>query len=82
VVDAVQYGFPTLVPRDCVADRAAGPHAASLFDIDEKYGDVVDLADVLDYLTRPGTAAPHHDRTGGPDTAPPSTTEPKSEVSV
>ncbi|MCF7547517.1 isochorismatase family protein [Pseudonocardia sp. WMMC193] len=70
VVDAVQYGFPTLVPRECVADRAAGPHAANLFDIDEKYGDVVDLADVLDYLPRAGV----------PDTAPPSTTEPKSEV--
>lgn len=82
VVDAVQYGFPTLVPQDCVADRAAGPHAASLFDIDEKYGDVVDLADVLDYLTRTGAAAPHRDRKSDPDTAPPSTAEPKSEVPV
>ena len=50
VVDAVQHGFPTLVPRDCVADRAAAPHEASLFDIHEKYGDVVDLDDVLAYV--------------------------------
>lgn len=50
VVDAVQYGYPTLVPRDCVADRAQGPHDTSLFDINEKYGDVVDERDVLGYL--------------------------------
>lgn len=50
VVDAVQHGFPTLVPRQCVGDRAAGPHEANLFDIDAKYGDVVDVDDVLDYL--------------------------------
>jgi nicotinamidase-related amidase len=59
VVDAVQHGFPTLVPRDCVADRAPGPHAANLFDINEKYGDVVDLADVLDYLARTAATATH-----------------------
>jgi maleamate amidohydrolase len=51
VVDAVQHGYPTLVPRDCVADRAPGPHDASLFDINEKYGDVVDSDDVLAYLS-------------------------------
>ena len=50
VVDAVQYGYPTLVPRECVADRAAGPHEANLFDIDQKYGDVVTLDDVRGYL--------------------------------
>ena len=32
-----------------VADRARGPHDASLFDINEKYGDVVDLDHVLRY---------------------------------
>jgi maleamate amidohydrolase len=50
VVDAVQYGFPVLVPRECVGDRAAAPHAANLFDIDAKYGDVVSVDDVLDYV--------------------------------
>jgi maleamate amidohydrolase len=63
VVDAVQHGYPTLVPRDCVADRAAGPHEASLFDIDEKYGDVVDLDDVLAYLGAvplPAATVPPH----------------------
>jgi maleamate amidohydrolase len=61
VVDAVQYGYPTLVPADCVADRAQGPHEANLFDMNEKYGDVVDVDDVLNYLaTLPGPRAQHH----------------------
>jgi nicotinamidase-related amidase len=49
-VDAVQSGFPVLVPRECVGDRASGPHEANLFDIDAKYGDVIDLDDALQYL--------------------------------
>jgi nicotinamidase-related amidase len=76
VVDAVQHGYPTLVPRDCVGDRAQAPHDASLFDINEKYADVVDCDDVLAYLQtlsgptaavpaspapqRPGHPAPEH----------------------
>lgn len=55
VVDAVQYGYPVLVPRECVADRAQAPHEANLFDIDQKYGDVVEVADVLSYLGNLGT---------------------------
>jgi maleamate amidohydrolase len=50
VVDAVQNGYPTLVPRDCVADRARAPHDASLFDMNEKYADVIALDEVLSYL--------------------------------
>lgn len=49
-VDAVQSGFSVLVPRECVGDRAAGPHEASLFDIQAKYGDVIDLKEAADYL--------------------------------
>jgi nicotinamidase-related amidase len=50
VVDAVQSGFNVLVPEQAVGDRAAGPHAANLYDINEKYGDVVDLDDAIGYL--------------------------------
>lgn len=50
VVDAVQYGYRCLVPRECVGDRAAGPHDATLFDIDAKYGDVVAAQDAREYL--------------------------------
>jgi nicotinamidase-related amidase len=50
VVDALQYGFRTIVPKECVGDRAQAPHKANLFDIGMKYADVIDLQEVLDYL--------------------------------
>ena len=53
VVDAMQYGYRAIVPRECVADIAAEPHEANLFDIDAKYGDVLGLSDlhgILDQL--------------------------------
>jgi maleamate amidohydrolase len=49
-VDLLQYGFPTLVPRECVGDRAQAPHEANLFDIQAKYADVVSLEDALGYV--------------------------------
>jgi maleamate amidohydrolase len=49
-VDACQNGFIPIVVRDAVGDRNAGIHEANLFDIDAKYGDVVDLASVERYL--------------------------------
>ncbi|MBD3886519.1 isochorismatase family protein [Phormidium tenue FACHB-886] len=48
--DALGYGFHSIVPQDCVGDRAAGPHVWNLFDIDAKMGDVVSQMDVLQYL--------------------------------
>jgi maleamate amidohydrolase len=42
-VDAVQHGYRPIVPRECVGDRAEAPHEANLFDIQQKYGDVVAL---------------------------------------
>lgn len=58
-VDAVQDGFSVLVPRQAVGDRAQGPHDANLFDIQAKYGDVVELDDALTYLSgTPGQGAP------------------------
>jgi maleamate amidohydrolase len=50
-VDACSYGFHTIVVEEAVGDRAALPHAASLFDIDAKYGDVVGLAEAEAYLS-------------------------------
>ena len=49
-VDLLQYGWPTIVPRECVADRAQAPHEANLFDIQAKYADVVPLEDALAYV--------------------------------
>ena len=49
-VDLLQNGWPTLVPRECVGDRAKAPHDANLFDIQAKYADVVGLEEALAYL--------------------------------
>ena len=49
-VDSLQHGYRTVVPADAVGDRAAGPHRANLFDIDQKYGDVVETDAVLQHL--------------------------------
>lgn len=50
VVDACSFGFRAIVVEEAVGDRAELPHAASLFDIDAKYGDVVSLAEAVAYL--------------------------------
>ena len=57
-VDLLQYGFPTLVPRECVGDRAQAPHDANLFDIQAKYADVVSLEDAIAFLESVPDRAP------------------------
>ncbi len=47
VVDAMSYGFVPLIVADCVGDRSLQQHQASLFDIDQKYGDVITLSDAI-----------------------------------
>jgi maleamate amidohydrolase len=49
-IDLLQYGYPTLVPRECVGDRAQGPHDANLIDIQAKYADVVSVEEALAYV--------------------------------
>lgn len=41
VVDAMQHNFRTVVISDCVGDRATEPHEANLFDMQQKYADVL-----------------------------------------
>ncbi|HEV7664017.1 MAG TPA: N-carbamoylsarcosine amidohydrolase [Chloroflexota bacterium] len=59
-VDACSLGLHTIVVQDAVGDRAELPHIANLFDIDAKYGDVVEQEEALGYLrtlpTRVGAA--------------------------
>ncbi|MDQ3387553.1 MAG: isochorismatase family protein [Actinomycetota bacterium] len=50
VVDAVQYGFRPVVPREAVGDRNPQAHEANLYDVDAKYGDVILVEDALTYL--------------------------------
>jgi maleamate amidohydrolase len=51
VVDAMSCGFRPIVLADCVGDRALPPHSASLWDMCQKYADVVALEDLLASLT-------------------------------
>jgi nicotinamidase-related amidase len=50
VVDSLSRGYRTVVPEECVADKHESPHFANLYDIAIKYGDVVPVADVIEYL--------------------------------
>ena len=47
VVDAISYNFRPSVVGDCVGDRALGPHEANLFDIGQKYADVLDAKQAI-----------------------------------
>jgi len=49
-VDALQLGFRPIVIRECVADRSAAAHEQSLFDLEQKYADVISVDNVLSYL--------------------------------
>jgi len=53
VADARNYRFKPIIPRQCVQDRAVAAHEWNLFEI-AKFGDVVDVAEVIDYLTKLG----------------------------
>jgi maleamate amidohydrolase len=56
-VDAVQYGYRPIVVREAVGDRSRAAHEQSLFDLDQKYADVVDLDEALGYLESLSSAA-------------------------
>ena len=51
VVDAISYNFRPIVVSDCVGDRAAGPHEANLFDIGQKYADLIELDEANKWLS-------------------------------
>jgi len=50
-IDLMQNGFPAVVPRESVGDRAQAPHEANLFDIQAKYADVIGLEEAAGYLS-------------------------------
>ncbi len=50
VLDAFTNNFRVIVPQEAVCDRGVTSHKVSLFDIHMKYGDVLPVAEVLDYL--------------------------------
>ena len=47
VVDAVSHNLRTIVVADCVGDRALGPHQANLFDMGQKYADLMGSSAIM-----------------------------------
>jgi maleamate amidohydrolase len=54
-LDAIQYGFAPFVVREACGDRHSAPHAASLFDLQAKYAEVISEQRALDYIDRLAT---------------------------
>ena len=50
VVDAFSYNFRVTVPQDAVYDRSKVSHAVNLFDMSEKYADVMSTEETLKRL--------------------------------
>lgn len=50
VVEAVAYRYRVQVVEECVFDRHEAPHAMNLFDMHQKYADVISLDEALGYL--------------------------------
>lgn len=61
VVDAMSMNFRTVVATDCVGDRALGPHAANLFDMGQKYADLLTAREIMSAL---GSRPVPHPRNG------------------
>jgi maleamate amidohydrolase len=50
VVDGCTHRYRMIVVEECVFDRHEAAHAINLFDMNQKYADVLPLAEVLEYL--------------------------------
>lgn len=51
VVDALQYGYRPIVIQDAVGDRSESSHRQSLFDMNQKYADVMTSKEVIEILS-------------------------------
>ncbi len=54
VIDAFSLNYKVVVPEECVFDRGQASHAINLFDIQQKYADVVATDEVGSYLEARG----------------------------
>jgi maleamate amidohydrolase len=52
VVDAMSHDFRTIVVRDCIGDRSLAAHDANLFDMEQKYADIMERDEVIAVLSR------------------------------
>ncbi len=46
--------FKVVIPEECSFDRFEFAHAASLFDLNCKYADVISVGEVVAHLSKPG----------------------------
>lgn len=49
-IDASAYGLRPMVVTDCVGDRAEAPHNASIFDMGQKYADLLTSKEAMAYF--------------------------------
>lgn len=52
ITDAFVRDYRVIVPRECVAEQSKTVHENNLFDINAKYGEVMPLKQVIDFLQR------------------------------
>lgn len=52
VVDAFSYNFHVAVPQECVYDRSPIAHGVNLFDMSQKYADVLPTDELLHSLAK------------------------------
>ena len=52
VVDSMSNNFRTVVARSCVGDRAIGPHEANLFDMEQKYADLLHSEEIIAFFEK------------------------------
>ena len=57
VVDGFAYNFRAIVPHDCVYDRSQVSHAVNLFDMSEKYADVMSCDELMSAMKTTAQAA-------------------------
>ncbi len=60
-VDALQLGYRPMVVREAVGDRSPAAHNQALFDLRQKYADVVSVQETIEFLTA-GRAATYEGR--------------------
>ena len=50
-VDSLSHGYRTIIPEECVADKHESYHFANLTDLSIKYADVLDVEEVMGWLS-------------------------------
>lgn len=50
VIDGMSRGYRMIVPEECVADRHESPHFSTLYDMVQKYADVIPVGEAFDAI--------------------------------